>query len=199
MAESTGVNAQRRWQTDNICLSCHWYNISISSGPGGSLPDINRPKTTMGSHSKHQPLTFAQHPQRRGKSTNVPALWEHWESVSLFLRLCSSSVSFFSLSGQPFSWRTLKVVWHTWFVAGDSRGIKGAGRSRRSKTARRRQLNGGILFRQSPSSPVITAIRGFQVQLQAHLFLRLCAGFVCVYTCVCVCVFVKRSSWVNVV
>ena len=59
------------------------------------------------------------------ESTNVPALWERSKNVSLFLRLCSSSVSFFSLSRQPFSWLTLKAVWHTWFIAGDSGGNEG--------------------------------------------------------------------------
>lgn len=63
--------------------------------------------------------------------------------------------------------------------------MRGGGRSQRSKPARRRQLNGSVLFRQSPSSLVITAIRGFQVQLQAHLFVRLCVGFVWVCSCLC--------------
>lgn len=161
------------------------HNISIPSGPSGSLPRINRPKTTMGSYSKHQPLTFAQHPQRRGKAQMFQLCGSTRKSVSLFLRLCSSSVSFFSHSGRPFSWLRLKVVWHTWFVAGDSRGMRGGGRSRCSEPARRRRLNGGILFRQTPSSLVITAIRGFQVRLQAHLFLELCVRFVC--PCVCMC------------
>lgn len=56
--------------------------------------------------------------------------------------------------------------------------------------ARRHRLNGGILFRQTPSSLVITAIRGFQVRLQAHLFLELCVRFVCP----CVCVFGECGS-----
>lgn len=63
--------------------------------------------------------------------------------------------------------------------------MRGGGRSQRSEPARRRQLNGSVLFRQSPSSLVITAIRGFQVQLQAHLFVRLCVGFVWVCSCLC--------------
>lgn len=63
------ISAWQHWQADNIRLSCHWLaHISIPSRPGGSLPRINRPKTTMGSYSKHQALTFAQHPQRRGKA-----------------------------------------------------------------------------------------------------------------------------------
>lgn len=37
-------------------------------GGGSSLPHINRPKTTMSLHSKHQPLTFTKYPQWRRKA-----------------------------------------------------------------------------------------------------------------------------------
>lgn len=185
VAEEAGIGAQQHWQVYNICLSRHWLAQYINIQRAQRLsPHINRPKTTMGSHSKHQALTFAQHPQRRGKA-QMFQLCGNTSRVSLFLRLCSSSVSFFSLSRQPFSWLRLEVVWHTWFRAEDSRGMRGGGRSRRSEPARRRQLNGSVLFRQSPSSLVITVIRGFQVQLQAHLFVRLCVGFVWVFSCLC--------------
>lgn len=64
--------------------------------------------------------------------------------------------------------------------------MRGGGRSRCSEPARRRRLNSSILFKQTPGSLVITAIRRFQVRLQAHLFLQLCVRFVGL--CVCVCI-----------
>lgn len=65
------------------------HNKSISSGPGGSLLHINTAKTAMGSHSKHQQLTFARQRTELGKkkNTNVPALGEHRGGVRLFCTL----------------------------------------------------------------------------------------------------------------
>lgn len=58
-------------------------------------------------------------------------------------------------------------------------GGSGGGKVERGHGAQGRQRNGSILFTQTPSSLVITAVRGFGVQLQARLFERLCVR-VCV-------------------
>lgn len=137
------------------------HNISISSGPRCSLPLANRAKTSIGL-ALQTAADICKASAEERESTNVPA---QWESVSHSLRCCSSSVSLFSLSRRPFSWLRLKVLQHTWFIAGDSGGVAGQKEVTVRRASQERRINGSASFRQTPGSLLITAVRRFQPQL----------------------------------
>lgn len=120
------------------------HNISISSKPRCSLPLTNKPKTSVGLALQTTAADICKASAEERESTNVPAQWESRESVSHSLRCCSSSVSLLSLSRRPFSWLRLKVLQHTWFIAGDSGGVAGGLQGRRRSRCAEPAKSGGL-------------------------------------------------------
>lgn len=133
----------------------HWVNSSVVidlphtqkyNGPGSSQFPINRPKMTLGLHSKPQPLTFAQHPQRRATAQMLQLCGTTLEECEPFLQaLFIFRLSLLTQQGGISLAQT--DVWHTWREREDTAGgLKRGCSSRRSKPAGRDRFNVVILF-----------------------------------------------------